>query len=259
MNRSAARAIDIIDLVAESKESMTITEISKILDMPKSTAFDLVYTLVNKGYLEATDSKNKTFGLGLRLFQAGARYLEKTNFYDIAHPVLEEIMRKTNETVFLALENNGRLVYLDKVETTSSVRTYCQIGSNHPMYHAGLGKAILAAFSEEQVREIIKEEDLIAKTQYTITTLDGLFKELDETRKRGYAIDNREGEIEVFCVAAPIYNAMGKAFAGISIASMVSRMEADPGRVERFGKLIAENAFSISKRIGFRGDTLYKV
>lgn len=257
INRSVARALDIIDLIASKNEALTIAEISRILDMPKSTAFDIVYTLVDKGYLEITDQKNKAFQLGLRLFQAGSRYLENTNFYGIAHSMLEAIVKEVNETAFLAVENDGQLVYMDKVESTSSVRTSCEIGSNNPMYHTGLGKAILAAFPEKRVQEIIEISGLAPKTEYTVKTYDALLRDLAEARERGYAIDDREGELEVFCVAAPIYDAQGRPFAAISIASLVSKMEQDPARIEKFGNLIASTALAISKRIGFRGDKLY--
>lgn len=256
INRSAARAIDIIDLISENREAMTIAEISRTLDIPKSTAFDLVYTLVDRGYL-VVDTKNKTFNLGLRLFQAGARYLENVSFYDIAHPLLEQVVSQAQETAFLAVENEGKLVYLDKVDSTSSIRTSCRIGASNPMYCTGLGKALMAALPEDEVRKIVKASGMARKTEFTITTEERLFRELNEARARGYAIDDKESEVEVFCVAAPIRDASGKPFAAISIASLVSKMENDPARVDAFGKLIADTALTISRSLGFRGDRLF--
>lgn len=257
LNRSVARALDIINMMAAQKEAMTITEISKTLDMPKSTAFDIVYTLVDRGYLEIADTKNKAFKLGLKLFQAGASYLENVNFYDIAHPMLEEIAAKAQETAFLAVDNDGQLVYLDKVESTSSVRTSCRIGSTNFLYNTGLGKALLAAYDDEKVKKIVRASGMKPKTPYTITSYEELIVELNKARARGYAIDDRESEVEVFCVAAPIYNSQGQPFAAISIASLVSKMENNPERVQKFGELVAETALIISKRNGFRGENLF--
>lgn len=257
LNRSVARAIDIIELVSASKDEMSIAEISKSLDMPKSTAFDIIYTLVEKGYLQVANQKNKTFKLGLKLFQSGASYLEKVSFYDVSHPLLEQVVSQAQETTFLAMENDGMLVYMDKVESSSSVRTSCRIGSTNPMYCTGLGKALLASYPDERVHSIIEVSGLAAITPWTITTEERLFQELNEARQRGYAIDDRESQAEVYCVAAPIYDAQGRPIAAISIASLYSKMENNAERVERFGRLIADTALTISRQLGFRGDKLY--
>ena len=257
LNRSVARAIDIIDLISASKEEVTIAEISRMLDIPKSSAFDIIYTLVEKGYLEVANQKNKSFKLGLKLYQSGASYLEKISFYDVSHPLLEEISKQVMETTFLAVENDGVLVYMDKVESISSVRTSCRIGSTNPLYCTGLGKALLASYSDERVREIVGKSGLHPVTEWTITTEERLFKELSEARQRGYSIDDRESQPEIFCVAAPIYNDIGKPIAAISIASLFTKMQNNPERVERFGRLIADTALTISRKIGFKGEGLF--
>lgn len=257
LNRSVARAIDIIDFVSKSNEEKSIAEISRDLEIPKSTAFDIVYTLVEKGYLEVANQKNKTFKLGLKLFQSGASYLEKVSFYDVSHPLLEEIVSKAKETAFLAVENDGMLVYMDKAESTSSIRTSCRIGSTNPMYCTGLGKALLASYPDERVREIVAKSGMAPVTEWTITTEDRLFKELNEARQRGYSIDDKENNAEIYCVAAPIYDLQGKPVAAISIASLITKMENDPDRMEQFGRLISDTALTISHQLGFRGDRLY--
>ena len=114
-------------------------EISRELDIPKTTAFEILYTLVDKGYLEIADDKLKTFKLGMQSFQTGISFLEKTDLRQEAHPLLEEMMEKTNETVFLVTESKGRVIYLDKVESRASIKTSSTLGSSHLMHSTGVG------------------------------------------------------------------------------------------------------------------------
>jgi DNA-binding IclR family transcriptional regulator len=258
-NKAVARAIDIINLIAESKDSLTITEISQSLSLPKSSTFELLYTLNDKGYLEIADKKLKTFKLGVRLFQNGITYLEKTDLRKEAHPLLEDMMLQSGETTFLATESNGKVIYLDKVERMSSIKTSSTLGSMNPMHCTGVGKALLAAYSDEKAREILCLVPLYPKTPYTITDLDSLLDELKQIRRRGYAIDDRESEVEVYCVAAPIYDSSRQPIAAISIAGLASRMADSQQRVDELGRLVINTALMVSKRLGYREDQLFMI
>lgn len=94
---------------AGTRDELTITEISTQLGIPKSTTFDIIYTLVYKGYLEIANPRVKSFRLGLKLFQTGAVYLDQTPFREAARSVLEEPAAAAQETSFLAMENDGML------------------------------------------------------------------------------------------------------------------------------------------------------
>lgn len=254
VNKSVARAIDIVGLIAGRKDDLTTTEISRCLRLPKSSTFELLSTLVEKGYLEITE--NKTFRLGVKLFQDGFSYLGKTDLRREARPFLEKMMLESGETVFLVTESNGRVVYIDKVESTSSIKTSSTLGSMNPMHCTGVGKALLAAYSDERVGEIVETVPLLPMTCHTITDLNKLKQDLESTRNRGYAIDDKESEIEVSCVAAPIYDSAGQPIAAISIAGLSSRM-LNPAKVHELGMLVMNTALTVSKRMGYRAEKLY--
>ena len=258
INRSVARALEMLELVAASKDELTITEISKQLGIPKSTTFDILYTLLDKGYLEQANEKQKSFKLGVKLFQTGACYLEQTPFQNVAHSVLERLAEVAGETAFLALLNNDELVYFDKVESPNSVRTSARIGSNNPLYCTGLGKAILAALPDEEVKAILaRTGGLKPVTPYTFTDETQFFAILNQARQQGYAIDDREHNAEVFCLAAPVYNLQGKIYAAISVASLYTKINHQPEKITALGKMIADAALDLSQRIGYRGPRLY--
>lgn len=256
LNKTASRVVDILNLIAQSEKALTITEISKLLNMPKSSTFAILYTLVKKDYLTIENEKLKTFKLGLKLFQAGVSFLSNNSFISIAHPFLERTMEESGETVFLAIEEQGQLVYLDKAEQPSSVRTTIRLGfSKNPIYCSALGKALLASFTDNKVKEIIGDGKLLSITQNTVKNYNALIKQLNEARQRGYAMENGEGDPGVNCVAAPIYDNSNKAVAVISIASPKYRMSED--RFRQLGNLISKTAMDISKNLGFLKERLF--
>jgi len=210
---------------------------------------------VEKEYLQVEDENLKTFKLGIKLFQAGTSYLKKMDLNREARPLLEDMMKKSGETVFLAVDVNGMTVYLDKVEGSSSTRTTSVLGSSNPMYCTGLGKALLAAYPEDRVKAITGGGSLKAVTEHTLKYYDDLISDLKEVRKRGYSIDDRENEEDVFCVAAPVYDRTGKPIAAISIASLASKINSS--RQELFGNLVKTTALEISRRLGYVGAELY--
>lgn len=233
-----------------------MTEICRELGFPKSSAFELVHTLVDKGFLEYADTTLKTFRLGIRLFQVGVSYLAKTSLHAEAKPVLEQLMIASGMTVFLAIEHQGRLVYLDKIEPPNqSIRIDVHLGSSNPMHCTGLGKALLAAYGDQIVRQMLGIGRLPAKTMCSIDSYDKLVEELRKIRARGYAIDNMENEPNIVCIAAPIYDRMNKPVAAISVRSLAS--EIDRVRIETLSSLVMQSALEISQRLGYLKDRLY--
>ena len=255
INKSAARTIDIIELLSKKGTPLTLTEISKALGIPKTSAFDIIYTLLEKNILEYESEKFKTLQIGLKQFEITLLALGKTDLHRVARPYLDQLLEKTGETIHLAVENNGAVVYLDKAEGASAVRFAAELGTRRPIYCTGLGKSILAAHTDAKVREIVKRNRLTPITENTITNYNELLEELEATRERGYAIDNQECVKDIFCVAAPIYGTSDKPIAAISIATSASSMDGE--KLEKLGVLIPETALIISRKLGFPRDQLF--
>ncbi|XEQ94680.1 HTH-type transcriptional regulator XynR [Sporomusa carbonis] len=245
-----------MSLLAKSAQPLTQLEISEALALPKSSTYELLYTLLEKGILEFDNEDLKTFKLSLKVFEIGMTVLEKTDFHEVSRPFLKDLSAITGETVFMAIDSNGTIVYVDRIEESSSIRTVAGLGIRRPMHCTGLGKALLATYPAQRVKEIWEMSDrTVMYTKNTIREYNDLIEDLRKTRERGYAIDNREMEDEIFCVAAPIYGHSDKAVGALSIAAIYLKM--DDKRTELFGKMITDTALAISKRLGFRKDRLY--
>ena len=158
-------------------------------------------------------------------------------------------MRRTGHTCHLVLLDGHDVVYVDKVENTATVRMASRIGARMPAYRTAVGRAILAFGPDDLVEDVVAA-GLSAVTPRTVTDPAVLVEELRRVRERGYAIDDRENEPEVRCVAAPVFDHNRDPVAAISVSSLVSRLPVV--QVRRLGPQVAVVAARISGELGGR-------
>lgn len=254
-NKSAARVVELLVLLAHSENSLTLNEICSAKAWPKSSTFELIQTLVNKGLLEMDDKRLKTYALSLLAFEIGSAYLSNLGVTDVARPYIQELNKKTGSTVFLGIEDNGDIVYLDKAENHSIMKPTAKLGSRRYIYTTGVGKALLAAYSDDKIMKILQNKTLLSKTEFSHTSINEILKDMQEIRKRGYSIDDREDNIEMYCMGAAIYDQFGSPVASISVASLYNSMN-DERRLF-VSNAVTSTAMEISRRLGYRGSKLY--
>ena len=160
-------------------------------------------------------------------------------------------MQKTKETIHLGILDGGEVIYLDKVESTATIRMYSQVGKRVPAHSTSLGKAIMAHISEERVKEILQEKGMEGKTKNTITDLDKFLDHLKKVRKQGYAVDDEEQEEDIRCIAGPIFNHRGDVIAAFSISAPITRMTEK--RMNELAELVVEYSEKMSRSLGFSG------
>lgn len=255
MNNSAMRVLDILELFADSDEPLTVSDITKKLGYPKTSVFDIVSILADRGFIMRTSDRAKTYVIGPMAYFVGMSYLAGTDLRKVAAPILSDIRDELGETCYLAVEDNGWVIYLDKLESSQPIRSTCPIGAKRAMYITGLGKAMLAAMPEERVLEIASR-GLEPHTGATITTPEALLAELAEIRSRGCAYDMGEDNDHVRCTAAVIRDASGKVAGAISVA-MLDVNFTDEVKAHST-VLIPEAALKISRLLGYRGTKLYE-
>lgn len=255
MNSTSARTLRILNLLGRSENPLTLSQISEGIGAPVSSTCSIVSTMLELGFLCLHDPRMKTYSVGIRAYEAGIAYIRNTSFVDVAKPFLKKMSLESETTTFLAVRNGDQIVYLDKVESSRSVRTTAVLGSYKDMYFSGLGKAILADLQEQAVRELYAGKELKAWTDKTICDIELLLADLRRTRERGYAIDDREGEFSLYCIAAPLRNHAGRVIASISIASFYDFLTDE--RLETNARLLTDSALAISKMLGYPGTSLY--
>jgi IclR family transcriptional regulator, KDG regulon repressor len=245
---SVQRAVDILNLFDARRFEMGTTEIARALDLPKSTVAGLVQTLEVNSLLEQ-NSVNRKYRLGVRLVEYGSLLLNQIDLRMVAMPFLEDLLEWCNESVNLAVWDDGHVVYIERLFGTNLLGMRSEIGKREPAHTTALGKSILACLSERELRETISGIDLLPKTPYTLTNPDALITDIRLSYQRGYAIDNEENELGGRCVAAPILDFRGKPVAALSISVPLQRLPEEDFPV--FGEKVREVASAISRRLGY--------
>jgi|SRR3972149_3052684 len=246
---TVVKALNIIEILASNSDAgINLTELSAVLNMPKSTTHRYLATLLELNLAERNDTDR--FRLGTKVIELAGSFLASSDIRKESEPILEEMAKKTGETVHLAVPSGSEVVYIAKVESRHTLGMFSHIGTRLPMHCTALGKSILA-FSRPDLIQTVLSEPLQSRTPNTITSNEALREELVLIRSQGFAVDNEENEVGICCVGAPILNYTGKAIAAMSISGPSDRM--DKERCIQLGPVLQEAVLNISKRKGFAG------
>jgi IclR family KDG regulon transcriptional repressor len=247
------RASSILDILGQSPQGISIRELSSKIKLPKGTIHRLLSSLSYFGYVRQAP-KTRNYLLGFKLVELGNLLLNQLDLRKEAEPFLKDLAERTKETVHMVILDRNEIVYIDKVETdqhTSGLRMASRVGLRNPAHSSAVGKVLLAHFPEEEMKNFIKEKGLPKRTENTIVDPAQLKEHLKSVRAQGYAIDDEENEKGIRCVAAPIYNEVGKTVAAISISGPAFQVTKKVVQ-ESLRKEVMETAIKISKRLGFR-------
>jgi IclR family transcriptional regulator, acetate operon repressor len=240
--QAIGRALAVLRLLAEAGGERSAMAISEQLGLSSGTVSRILRALQVDG-LVAQNPRTDTYHLGsgtVLLGQAAQRVFG----LDRALPVLEEINAETKESVNLVVREGGESVVMLRVQSTLPLRFEQHPGARFPLYTTASGKAILAfsADAEEYVASLPRR--LAQLTPSTLTSPAQLAAQLDETRERGYSIDEEENVAGVRCVGAPVLDADGQAQAALVIQVPTVRMP--PERVRQLGQRAMQAAKEVA-------------
>ena len=245
--RAVTRAAGILELLRSSDGGATLQQIASRSGLAKASALRMIRSLQDSGLVERVVDSDR-YRLGVRTLALGQAYLEQVDFRSEAIPVLERLRQMFGETVHLGvLDDDLRVVYLDKLETTHPVGIMMsRVGRTAPSFCTGLGKALLAFRPGDPVAELEQRDALRAYTPNTIHRPEALRAELNRIRKLGFSLDLEEHEPGVRCVASPIRGPR-QVIAAFSIAGPAHRL---PER--RLRGELATAALAAAEEISYR-------
>ena len=247
--KSVIKALDILEIL-DKKQELGISDLSELLEWDKSTVHRLVSTLKQKGYV-IQNSSNQKYSNSIKLFEMGNNVVERLGLRRQAQSYMEKLAGLCHETVNLAIMDNNHVIYIDKIESQATIKVDLNIGKKLPVFCTGLGKTMLAFKTEEEVRELLKDEVFVKYTSKTVKNLDDLLEQLKLIRENGYSVDDEEYVEGLQCVAAPIRNYSGEVVAAVSVA--VPKYRYDEGeRNFSYTTLVKHTAYEISKELGYR-------
>lgn len=246
--RSVARAIRLIDIVAEGPpEGLTLSDLARSLGASKSATLALAKTLTAAGILREA-RPGPRYCLGTALIRLGDITRNQLPLGDICRPVLSELAEQTKLTARVAVCDEGYPVFIERVDGPGSVRFHTPLGQREVPHTSAAGKAMLATMTEGQVRAICAATGMVRRTARTITVVDSLLANLALARANGFAVDDEEDAVGIFCVGAVFFGHDGSCEGAVSVTGIKGDLPA--WRMNELGRTVRRYADKISDSLG---------
>jgi IclR family transcriptional regulator, KDG regulon repressor len=241
------RALAILQYLAHHPGEHGVRAIGATLDLSPSTVFRLLESLTRAGFVRQNDATSR-YSIGLQAVQLGIAALGTFDLTSITPAYLQALVAETGESAFLAVPDDGEMVYLLKHEGHHAIRTTAVLGTRRPIHCTALGKAFLSTLPPAEVAALLERKGMPRFTTHTITDLAGMWEELAQIRLVGYAVDREEIEEGLMCLGAPIRDYKGQTVASVSMAGPAGRIVPHE---ERYGRRIVATAREISLALGY--------
>ncbi|WP_030562114.1 IclR family transcriptional regulator [Streptomyces aureocirculatus] len=249
---AVTRALDILELFLEGEGMLSAPDITRKLQLPRTTVHELVTTLAARSYLVSVPEQPGRYRLGVRAYQLGSRYAEQLDLAAEGQQVARQVAETCGETVHVAILEDLDVIYIAKVDSTHAVRMVSAAGRRLPAHCTAVGKMLLASLPPDELAVRVEGAgDLVAMTGHSITDPDALRAALDGVRERGVATEHRESNPDVGCVAAPVRDGARHVVAALSVSVPMIRWTEE--RETELADLAVKGAADLSARLGHRG------
>jgi IclR family transcriptional regulator, KDG regulon repressor len=244
---SVQNAINILNLFDSNCSELSNSEIAKLLHMNTATVAGLVFTLKKTRYLDQ-NPENRKYRLGFKIVDRASVLLNHLDLRKISAPYLEELRDWCGESVNLAILDLDKVVYIERMFGHHNLGIRTELGKRAPIHSTALGKALLSYLPDQELNTILIDYQFTPLTPYTITDKQKFLDELENTRKRGFSLDDQENEIGGRCIGVTIYDHHNYPIAAISISAPIQRLSME--QVPELGHKLRLTAKSISQNMG---------
>jgi IclR family transcriptional regulator, acetate operon repressor len=238
--QNVLNALRVLEEVAE-RQPAGVAELARATDIPKSSVQRALRTLQEAGWIRPFGEGVTRWVITTKALHVG-RHAADLGLRDVAMPVMEDLRRRIDETVHLAIPDGGTLVLVERLETSKPVRIVLPLGTGFSLHASAQGKAVLAFGSASMVEQALAQ-GLPRYTETTITDPDELRAELERIRDRGYATNAGEWRPDVSAVAAAVVDGAGDPVATISVSVPTSRLTAE--NQSAYGGLVRDAAAAV--------------
>lgn len=241
------RAAQILKVLASSDVPLGVSELGRQLRLNKSTVHDIITTLSHHNLVERDDA-TKTYRIGHTLAELGQRAGARANLQTLAHPRLVAFARSVDETVLLGTYSDGHVTIIDREEASHDLKITSPIG--HRLYYSvgAFGKIFIAAMTDAQANQLLRDQPPRAFTPRSITKITAYRASIHRVRSLGYAVDDEEYLSGVRAVAAPIIDGHGFVLAALCVIGFSMRLPHD--KLLRVAKQTRDAAEKISRELG---------
>ncbi|MEO5319715.1 IclR family transcriptional regulator [Arthrobacter sp. CC3] len=217
------KALGLLVLLGDEPRGASAAELSRRAELPFSTTYRLLGSLTRDGFVDY-EPDGRRYHLGLRVFQLGQRVSNHHGFAGTALPILRRVTEKTGEATILSVRDGNHHLTVNKVDGPQTFRVTSDPGHLGALHTTSVGKALVAFAEDSERKRLVEELPLDPLTEFSITDRDAFRAEIDQVRRRGYAVMDEENELGMRAVAVPVFNAQGYAFASLAAAVPVFRL-----------------------------------
>ena len=215
--QSVAKAFAVLKAFAPDRPELTMAEVAAQTGHDRGTAFRLVHTLVDLGYLRPVP-EGRRFRLTLKCLELGYAALSAGDLPTHARPLLRELVPDVADAGSLGVLEKGEVIYVARVEAgLERLGVVRRPGTRIGAYATALGQAIHAWLPRAAQVAQLESVPRVKLSDRTLIDLDALLARLDEVRARGYAVSDGENAYGLRTVAAPVLDAAGAPAAGVSL------------------------------------------
>lgn len=238
-------SMTILEALASSQNGLSVSELSRNLNLPKSSTYGLLLTLERLGYLNRNEN-NGRYMFGMKIFTLANMAMNGLNLRKIATPHLRNLMTRTGLTVHMAIQEQNEAVIIEKVESPYTPKVETWVGKRMGIHCTAAGKALISDWTEDDIERLIRY-GLPRYNENTIISPKKLKSELAEIRKEGFSVDDEEETIGSRCIGAPIYNQVSRVVAAISIAGYKQQIYQET--FQSLTRNVKETAAMISEKL----------
>jgi IclR family transcriptional regulator, acetate operon repressor len=248
--RAVLNALRVLEEVA-TRQPIGVGELARVLDMPKSSVQRALVTLNTAGWIRPASGEVTRWVMTTKALAVGGRASGDLGLRDAAVPVMEDLRRRTEETIHLTVPEDDKVVLIERLETSKPLRISMALGHALPLHASANGKAVLANSGPEVIKRLLGDE-LPRYTDTTVTDPDQLLAELAATRERGFALNHGEWRSDVGSIAAAVLAGAENPIASLSVNIPMSRLTEESQAL--YGTAVAEAARTLSARLGYVSD-----
>lgn len=247
ISETLEKGLRVLDLFCADEKAFSLSEISRRLGINKTSVYRYVNTLCERGYLQKGET-DKMYRLGVRTIPLAHSFLQKADIVQRIKPYVDEIHKEYNLHIDVGIIQNNSM-YLVYRRDSLDTMAFANFTFNASLNVLATGKAALAFLTTERQNQILNQVDLKPVTGATITDIDQLQNDLQQTRERGYSINKEEFLPGLIAIGAPIYNLhKSEVTGGVSFDSSTSRYSMEEFE-EKFSSVLIELSKKISAAI----------
>lgn len=246
--QSFARGLAVIRSFSVQAPRQTLSEVAGRAQLTRASARRILLTLQTLGYVQ---SDGKLFRLTPRILDLGFAYLSSLPLWNLAEPVMEELVGQIKESCSAAVLDGTDIVYVLRVPTHKIMSISLGVGSRLPAYCTSMGRMLLSALTPEAMMKVLQASERTVRTRYTVTDVDELAAKIAQVRQQGWALVDQELEEGLVSMAAPVTDRAGQTIAAINISGQANRTSAKVMQ-ETILPLLLAAAQSISTRLALQ-------